>query len=94
MGDWIQRLYGILSRRQRTLAILSAGVLVSPILNGGIGHFHHANRLSHALDNVSPTENFSCGFSYCPGSLKCWPNHCQHDADELIRFVTAIAQVK
>ena len=28
----------------------------------------HAAKLSHALDNACPTENFSCGFSYCPGS--------------------------
>jgi len=28
------------------------------------------NRLSHALDKADPTENFSCGFSYCPGSRR------------------------
>ena len=31
----------------------------------------HATKLSHALDNACPSENYSFGFSYCPGTR--WP---------------------
>jgi len=30
----------------------------------------HATKLSHALDNACPSENYSFGFSYCPGSRR------------------------
>ena len=30
----------------------------------------HAAKLSHALDNACPSENFSFGFSYCPGNRR------------------------
>jgi len=30
----------------------------------------HDTRLSHAPDNAPPTENYSCGFAYCPCSRR------------------------